>query len=106
MSLESMKVDLSGQNAIVTGASQGLGRAMAVALGASGARVALVARNAEKLAETAKLTPFYFNIQIQLTSQRSSLHINSSFDRGNYGKWRVISYLQDEKIITKSFIMK
>jgi len=55
MSLESLKVDLSGQNAIVTGASQGLGRAMAIALAASGARVALVARNAEKLAETAKL---------------------------------------------------
>lgn len=55
MSLESMKVDLSGQNAIVTGASQGLGRAIAVALAASGARVALVARNAEKLAETAKM---------------------------------------------------
>lgn len=55
MSLDSMKVDLSGQNAIVTGASQGLGRAIAVALAASGARVALVARNAEKLAETAKL---------------------------------------------------
>ena len=55
MSLESMKVDLSGQNAIVTGASQGLGRAIAVALSASGARVALVARNAEKLAETQKL---------------------------------------------------
>lgn len=55
MSLESLKVDLSGQNAIVTGASQGLGRSMAVALGASGARVALVARNAEKLAETKRL---------------------------------------------------
>ena len=55
MSLDSMKVDLSGQNAIVTGASQGLGRAIAIALGASGARVALVARNAEKLAETAKM---------------------------------------------------
>lgn len=50
-----MKVDLSGQNAIVTGASQGLGRAIAVALSAAGARVALVARNAEKLAETQKL---------------------------------------------------
>ncbi len=50
----SMKVDLSGQVALVTGASQGLGRAMAVALGASGARVACVARNAEKLAETVK----------------------------------------------------
>ena len=55
MSLESLKVDLSGQNAIVTGASQGLGRGIAVALSAAGARVALVARNAEKLAETQKL---------------------------------------------------
>ncbi|MCA9105226.1 MAG: 3-oxoacyl-[acyl-carrier-protein] reductase [Planctomycetales bacterium] len=45
-------MDLTGQVAIVTGASQGLGRAMAIALGASGARVACVARNAEKLAST------------------------------------------------------
>lgn len=55
MSLDSMKVDLSGQNAIVTGASQGLGRHMAVALAASGAKVALVARNEAKLKETAAL---------------------------------------------------
>lgn len=54
MSLESLKVDLTGQTAIVTGASQGLGRAIAVALAASGARVACVARNTEKLAETVK----------------------------------------------------
>ena len=54
MSLESLKVDLSGQNAIVTGASQGLGRSMAIALGAAGARVAWVARNEQKLAETVK----------------------------------------------------
>lgn len=54
MSLESLKVDLSGQNAIVTGASQGLGRAMAIALAAAGARVACVARNEQKLAETVK----------------------------------------------------
>ena len=52
MSLDSFKVDLSGQTAIVTGASQGLGRAMALALGRSGARVACVARNAQKLEET------------------------------------------------------
>ena len=55
MSLESLKVDLSGQNAIVTGASQGLGRHIAVALAASGARVACVARNAEKLAQTIEM---------------------------------------------------
>ena len=49
---DSIKVDLSGQVAVVTGASQGLGKAMAIALGLNGARVACLARNAEKLAET------------------------------------------------------
>ncbi len=52
MSLESLKVDLSGQTAVVTGASQGLGRAMAIALAGAGARVACVARNEEKLKQT------------------------------------------------------
>ncbi len=52
MSLEGFRVDLSGQTAIVTGASQGLGKSMAIALGAAGARVACIARNAEKLADT------------------------------------------------------
>jgi 3-oxoacyl-[acyl-carrier protein] reductase len=48
-----LQVDLSGQVALVTGASQGLGRAIAEALAAAGASVALVARNAGKLAEVA-----------------------------------------------------
>src|SRR2546430_9696298 len=48
----SLKVDLTGQTAVVTGASQGLGKAIASALAASGAKVACVARTAEKLAES------------------------------------------------------
>lgn len=44
---------LSGKTAVVTGASRGLGRAIAVALGGEGVRVALVARDAGKLEETA-----------------------------------------------------
>lgn len=40
---------LAGKTALITGASRGLGRAMAVALAAEGARLALVARDAEKL---------------------------------------------------------
>ena len=46
--------DLNDQVAIVTGASQGLGRAMAIELAANGATVICVARNAEKLADTVK----------------------------------------------------
>ncbi|MGD0435139.1 MAG: SDR family NAD(P)-dependent oxidoreductase [Bryobacteraceae bacterium] len=45
---------LTGRVALVTGASRGLGKAMALALGEAGARVALVSRDAEKLSEVAE----------------------------------------------------
>ena len=44
---------LTGRVAVVTGASRGLGRAMAVELGAAGAKLALVGRDRAKLDETA-----------------------------------------------------
>ena len=51
--LDQFKLD--GRVALVTGASQGLGQGMAVALGSAGASVALVARTKASLEETAKL---------------------------------------------------
>jgi NAD(P)-dependent dehydrogenase (short-subunit alcohol dehydrogenase family) len=46
-----MNVDLTGRTAVITGASRGLGEAMARSLAQSGARIALVARDTQRLEE-------------------------------------------------------
>lgn len=51
-----MRRTLAGKRAIVTGASGGIGQAVAVALAAAGAKVALAARSADKLAAVAAET--------------------------------------------------
>jgi 3-oxoacyl-[acyl-carrier protein] reductase len=48
----SLRADLSNNVAIVTGASQGLGRSIALALATNGCKVACVARSEDKLAKT------------------------------------------------------
>ncbi|WP_293996614.1 SDR family oxidoreductase [Sphaerotilus sp.] len=48
-----MDLQLTGRTALVTGASVGIGRGIALALAAEGVRVALSARRAEKLREVA-----------------------------------------------------
>jgi 3-oxoacyl-[acyl-carrier protein] reductase len=50
----SIQADLTGQVAIVTGASQGLGKSVAIALASNGAKVVCLARNADKLAGTVR----------------------------------------------------
>jgi len=61
------KGTLAGKVAVITGGSRGLGRAMAVALGAEGATVALVARDKAKLEESAA--------EVVKAGGKASLHI-------------------------------
>jgi len=50
-----MSFDLTGRRALITGASRGIGRAIAEAYAAAGADVALLARDEERLREVAAL---------------------------------------------------
>ena len=48
-----MKIDLTGKNALVTGSTRGIGRAIADALSGSGARIAVVGRDLGRAEEAA-----------------------------------------------------
>ena len=67
--------DLTGKSAFVTGASRGIGKAIAIGLAAAGADVALVARSQDGLAETASeitvLGRKAFVIPADVTSQQA-----------------------------------
>src|ERR1051325_5478245 len=69
--MEDRMTNMTNRTAFVTGASRGIGRACAKALGEAGARVILAARNAAKLEEVAYEIPGAMCIAIDLASPES-----------------------------------
>ena len=68
--------DLTGKTALITGASRGIGREIAVAMAAAGADVALLARSEEGLAATARAVSGHgrkaFVIGVDVTVQEAT----------------------------------
>jgi 3-oxoacyl-[acyl-carrier protein] reductase len=100
-----IKVDLSGQTAIVTGASRGIGKAIALALAAAGAKVACVARSADKLEETAEAIEAAGGAaEVHPCDVTDSAAVNALFD-GLAEKWGQIDIVVNNAGITKDTLI-
>ena len=100
-----LNVDLSGQVALVTGASQGLGKAMALALGGSGAKVACVARGAEKLAQTVReITDAGGEAEAFTCDVKQRESVESAVD-GAIDKWGRLDILVNNAGVTRDTLL-
>jgi NAD(P)-dependent dehydrogenase (short-subunit alcohol dehydrogenase family) len=84
---------LRGKTALITGASKGLGKAMALALAEAGVRLALVSRNLEMLNETAttvrKLGAEALVLQADVTDEAQVLRVEKAVT-AQFGKLQIL----------------
>jgi len=75
-----MDLGIDGRRALVTGASRGLGRAIALSLASEGARVVAIARNRERLVELAASKPARGSISARACDLSDAAAIESLAD--------------------------
>lgn len=100
-----LTADLAGQTAIVTGASQGLGRAIAIELGRNGAKVACVARNAEKLAGTVEAIVAAGGVAEAFSCDVKSKESVEQVVDGVQEKWGKLDILVNNAGVTRDTLM-
>jgi len=96
---------LEGRTALVTGASQGIGRACAVALAKGGARVALAARNEAKLNEVAAEIAAAGGVAAVFTMDIASEDSIKSCAKAALGQFGSIEVLVNNAGITRDTLM-
>ncbi|HTN77724.1 MAG TPA: 3-oxoacyl-[acyl-carrier-protein] reductase [Pirellulaceae bacterium] len=101
----SLRADLTGQIAIVTGASQGLGKAMAIELARNGAKVACLARSVEKLAETvAEITAAGSIGEAYACDVKDKVSIESTIE-AVVAKWERLDILVNNAGVTRDTLL-
>lgn len=76
-----MSKKLEGKIAVISGGSRGLGRAMAIALASEGAEVALIGRDKDALAESAKLAGNAKTFIADITKEDEVAKLASNFKK-------------------------
>jgi 3-oxoacyl-[acyl-carrier protein] reductase len=100
-----IKVDLNGQTALVTGASRGIGKAIALGLAAAGAKVACIARSADKLEETAAaITAAGGTAEVHPCDVTNSAAVNELIE-GLAEKWGQLDIVVNNAGITKDTLI-
>jgi len=101
----SLKVDLTGQTAVVTGASQGIGKAIALSLAGAGAKVACIARSADKLAGTVgEITAAGGQAEAFPCDVKQSAAVDALID-GIQEKWGKIDILVNNAGVTRDTLL-
>ena len=97
--------DLKGKTAIVTGATKGIGKEIAIKLSNCGANITLVARNKKDLMKIKKIIDSSGNKSIAISADVSNLNSFNDIISQTIDKWDKIDILINNAGITKDNII-